>query len=246
MKKTLLSLFALATAAVASAQTITFEVGTLTAGAEATYGTGDFTVVGQAGDKDITVDENKAKFGVAAADGYDAFTTRWKSGGKTKEVGPYFTVNCPGAGTLKIAARSGSGSAKDRTVVVTDGETELYNKVVEDGQKATFTPEGSENEVGVFPYIEVSVDAKKSLKVSFPIGSINVYGFVFVSASGETPETPVEPDVTPINDIQIEAQVVAVEYFTLAGAKVDEPVKGINIVKTYYSDNTTTTTTLVK
>lgn len=247
MKKTLLSLFALATAAVASAQTITFEAGTLTAGTEATYGTGDFTVVGQAGgDKDITVDENKAKFGVAAADGYDEFTTRWKSGGKTKDVGPYFTVNCPGAGTLKIAARTGSNSATDRTVVVMDGETELYNKVVEEGQKATFTPEGAEGEVGVYPYIEVSVDAKKSLKVSFPIGSINVYGFVFVSASGETPETPVEPDDSPINDIQIEAQVVAVEYFTLAGAKVDEPVKGINIVKTYYSDNTTTTTTLVK
>ena len=51
---------------------------------------------------------------------------------------------------------------------------------------------------------------------------------------------------TPLKAISTDAEVLSVEYYNLAGVKVDAPAKGVNIVKTYYSDGSVVTDKLIK
>lgn len=246
MKKTLLSLFALATAAVASAQetevaSVTFQKnddGTFVANAvNATFEDGGASI------------EEKSSYVVLKVGSSDNIVKVTPTGGL--KAGDVITVT---------GFVSSGKIEKSATLKISYDDSESYSWVT-GYDEATFKgfpdlKEGGYNpgtEPGTAVYVVENDATSFSLKRN-SAGSTGGATSAFVTsivitrsaASGETPETPVEPDVTPINDIQIEAQVVAVEYFTLAGAKVDEPVKGINIVKTYYSNNTTTTTTLVK
>ncbi|MCF0189860.1 MAG: hypothetical protein HUJ96_01230 [Marinilabiliaceae bacterium] len=56
-----------------------------------------------------------------------------------------------------------------------------------------------------------------------------------------TKETP-----TAIKNVSADAEVLSVEYYNLAGVKIDAPTKGINIVKTSYSDGSVVTDKLIK
>lgn len=131
----------------------------------------------------MAIDGNDCRFGTAEA--YTMYNFRIKSGGSSSSDKNYFTLNIPEAGTLRIAPRTGSNSATDRALVITQGETELYNAIVEEAQ-AIEVQEG-ENLVKVYPYVDVTV-AAGDVRVSYTAG-MNFYAFAF-KADGEVPPTP--------------------------------------------------------
>ena len=56
----------------------------------------------------------------------------------------------------------------------------------------------------------------------------------------------IRKDLTAVEDIELDKAVANVAYFNLAGQKCAEPVNGVNIVVTTYTDGTTTTAKVVK
>lgn len=54
-----------------------------------------------------------------------------------------------------------------------------------------------------------------------------------------------ECDSTAIVDTSVDAEVVATEYYTISGAKVSEPAKGVNIVKETLSNGTIVTSKII-
>lgn len=160
------------------------------------------------------IDANNQYFGDANAQ--VNFTTRWKSGGKSG-TGRYITVNIPSEGTLKVYARNASSSDATRTLVLTQGSTELYNAVVKDADaiKVTMSIDAQEIEKSVFPVISVPVTSG-TVNVTWPVNSLNFYGFEFVSKTG------ISSIITP------EANANAPIY-NLAGQQVSKDYKGVCI-----------------
>lgn len=130
----------------------------------------------------MAIDGNDCRFGTAEA--YTMYNFRIKSGGASSSTKNYFTLNIPEAGTLRIAPRTGSNSATDRALVIAQGETELYNAVVQESQ-AIDVQEG-ENTVKVYPYVDVNVAAGE-VRVSYTAG-MNFYAFAFKAAGGDEPQ----------------------------------------------------------
>ena len=56
----------------------------------------------------------------------------------------------------------------------------------------------------------------------------------------------IRKDLTAVEDIELDKAVANVAYFNLAGQKCAEPVNGVNIVVTTYTDGTTSTAKVVK
>lgn len=165
-------------------------------------------------DGKIAIDENAQWFGTAEAQEKSA-GGRLKSGGKSSSKN-MITVNVPTAGVLKIWVRTGSNSATDRTIVLTQNETVLYNKVVVESDAVKVV--GLDNsdptkETNVYPAISVEVAAGDVL-VTYPEGSMNFYAFEFVDpASVKTISTSVNSSAT----------------YNLAGQKVSDNYKGMVI-----------------
>ena len=131
-----------------------------------------------AGNK-MVIDENACRFGTAEA--YSMYNFRIKSGGASSSTKNYFTLNIPKAGTLRIAPRTGSNSATDRALVIAQGESELYNAIVQESQAIEVIE--NEQTVKVYPYVEVPVAAGE-VRVSYSAG-MNFYAFAFL-ANGTT------------------------------------------------------------
>ncbi len=142
-----------------------------------------------AGNK-MVIDGNDCRFGTA--EDYVMYNFRIKSGGASSSTKNYFTLNIPEAGTLRLAPRTGSNSATDRALVIAQGETELYNAVVQESQ-AIEVQEG-ENTVKVYPYVDVTVAAGE-VRVSYTAG-MNFYAFAF-KAGGDAPVVLDAPDAAP-------------------------------------------------
>lgn len=136
-----------------------------------------------AGNK-MVIDGNDCRFGTAEA--YTMYNFRIKSGGASSSTKNYFTLNIPEAGTLRLAPRTGSNSATDRALVIAQGETELYNAVVQESQ-AIEVQEG-ENTVKVYPYVDVTVAAGE-VRVSYTAG-MNFYAFAFKAGAAPQPADP--------------------------------------------------------
>ena len=69
----------------------------------------------------------------------------------------------------------------------------------------------------------------------------------FVESISITSTVDLDPiTTTPVKNIEANGEVVSVEYYNVAGAQVQEPVKGVNIVKTTYSNGATVTSKIVK
>lgn len=130
----------------------------------------------------MVIDGNDCRFGTAEA--YTMYNFRIKSGGASSSTKNYFTLNIPEAGTLRLAPRTGSNSATDRALVIAQGETELYNAIVQESQ-AIEVQEG-ENTVKVYPYVDVTVAAGE-VRVSYTAG-MNFYAFAFKAAGGDEPQ----------------------------------------------------------
>ena len=166
-------------------------------------------------DGKVAIDENSAWFGTADSQAKSA-GGRLKSGGKSSSKNQ-MKLTIPAAGTLKVYARTGSNSAKDRTLVLTQGETELYNQVVQeaDAVKVKGLDESDpDKETNVYPVISVEVAAGDVI-VTYPIGSMNFYGFELASGT------------TGINNVKVAAENGAI--YNLAGQKVSENYKGVVI-----------------
>lgn len=207
MKK-LFTLFAVAFAAVnMNAQMISFTAGEL----QESWTVDNFTL-DRSSDADgkNAVDANTCYFGTSESQ--VKFEARLKTSGKSTSSKNYFILTFPTDGTVNIYARTGSNSATDRNVILTQGETELVNKILLESEKIMVMIE--EEEKSVYPVISAAVTAGTAT-VTFPVGSINFYGFEFVAGGSSS--------------IESIAASTKTEVFNILGQKVAEGTKGLVI-----------------
>lgn len=180
--------------------------------AKAQYANGDFKL--NCVDTDaskLEIDANSAYFGTA--EDYQKFTHRLKTGGKSGSKNS-LSLTIPSDGTLKVYVRTGSNSATDRNIVLTQNDTELYNKVVQEADAVVVTI--NEKETNIYPVISVAVKAGE-VTIGYPVNALNFYAFEFIAgASG------IQNVVKPVVENGIR--------YNLAGQRVDENYKGVVIM----------------
>ncbi len=201
MKKifTLLTMALLAIGA--SAQKITFSADDIASAGDWSQGkefsNGDFKITLADDQKKMAIDANNAYFGTA--DSYEKFTHRLKSGAKSQGAGKLcqISVTIPSNGDLKVYVRTGSNSATDRSLVIAQNGETVFNQVIQESQAVSVEMEenidADKNPTGatnVYPVVSVKVTAGTAL-ITFPTGSMNFYGFEFVSDG--TAVIPVDP-----------------------------------------------------
>jgi hypothetical protein len=192
--------------------------------AETLYGTDDFYVSLVDTDGKHAVDANNAYFGDATQQ--IKFTHRFKTSGKSGAKNS-MTLTIPSDGKLSVYVRTGSNSATDRNLVLTQGENELYNQVVQEADAIEVAPEdlnvvnpakAEGDPVKVYPIITVDVVAGE-VAVGYPTGSLNFYAFQFVS------------ETTGIVNIMPEQQGFdeSLPAYNLQGQRVTKSYRGIVI-----------------
>ena len=169
------------------------------------------------------IDLNQAYFGNAEA--YTAYESRLKSGGKTDTKGLHIEVDAWEKGTLYIMVRTGSNSATDRNLVVSQNNQELFNQVIEEANAIEVemdceTCEGGKQMKKVYPVIALDVE-KGNINVSFPTGALNFYAFAF-DAEGDQAVNNVEATVKAVKTFE-NGQLVIVKNgvkYNALGAKL--------------------------
>lgn len=131
-----------------------------------------FTLTLVDGDGKLVVDANKATYGTAEENA--TYTHRLKIGGKTSAQRS-MTLAIPADGKLRVAARSSNSSADNRTLVIKQGDVELYNQVVKDADKVD----------GRYPYAYADVK-KGTVTIELPVDALNFYAFGFQAVAGPT------------------------------------------------------------
>ena len=196
MKKFFTLIAVAAMALTANAEKIFFTEANVCAkgAAQASYSDGSFVLNCTDTDKSKhEIDANSAIFGTA--DAYETLTARLKVGGKSGAKNA-LSLSIAGTGTLKVYVRTGSNSATDRTLVLSQGGTTLYNKVVQESDaikvniESKISDTNPTGETSVYPVISVPVTAG-TVSVEYPVNSLNFYGFEFVAGEGGGSETPV-------------------------------------------------------
>ena len=177
----------------------------------AVFSKGDFKLTQVDTDAKTAIDANSSYFGTA--EDYQKFTHHLKTGGKSGSKNS-MTLTIPSDGTLNVYVRTGSNSATDRNLVLTQDGTELYNKVVLESDAVSVTMGDKEN--NVYPVISVTVKAGE-VTVGYPTGSLNFYGFEFIAGT------------SGVNAIIVEKAQNNIRY-NLAGQRVDESYKGVVIM----------------
>ena len=127
MKKFFTLIAAVAMAASMNAQTLSFDKDYAVGSVPATFSTNGLVLTVVDTNNKLVVDSNSAYFGTA--DSYQKFDKRLKSGGKSSSKNN-LTLTLPSDGTLKVYARTGSSSATDRNVILTQNDAELDRKSV--------------------------------------------------------------------------------------------------------------------
>ena len=211
MKKIFTLIAAVAFAASASAQVLSFDTKYDKGAVPASFSNGDLVLSVTDTDGKIAVDANTAYFGTAES--YVSFDYRLKTGGRSSSKNS-LTLTLPADGTLKVYARTGKNGETDRNIVLTQNETELANKILLESEAVKVTMgEEVKEEKNVYPVI--SVEAKKGdVAITYPINSVNIYAFELVTATG------VPTILTPKADGKT---------FNLAGVQVSENAKGLKI-----------------
>ena len=208
MKKIFTLIAAVAFAATASAQVLSFDTKYDKGSIPSSFTKGDLVLTVTDTDGKLAVDANSAYFGTSES--YVSFDYRLKTGGKSSSKNN-LTLTLPSDGVLKVYARTGSNGATDRNIVLTQNETELVNKILLESEavKATI----GEEEKNVYPVI--SAEAKKGdVVITYPVGSINFYAFELVNATG------VSTIIAPKADGKT---------YNLSGVQVSENAKGLKI-----------------
>jgi hypothetical protein len=131
-----------------------------------------FTLTLVDGDGKLVVDANEATYGTAEENA--TYTHRLKIGGKTSDKRS-MTLAIPADGKLRVAARSSSSSDETRTLVIKQGDVELYNQVVKDADKVD----------GRYPYAYADVK-KGTVTIELPVNALNFYAFGFQAVAGPT------------------------------------------------------------
>ena len=131
-----------------------------------------FTLTLVDGDGKLVVDANEATYGTAEENA--TYTHRLKIGGKTSAKRA-MTLAIPADGKLRVAARSSSSSDETRTLVIKQGDVELYNQVVKDADKVD----------GRYPYAYADVK-KGTVTIELPVNALNFYAFGFQAVAGPT------------------------------------------------------------
>ena len=232
MRKIYSLLVAMVIAIAANAQVIQFaEADIADAGAVNgkvfTNGNFSLSVFDEAGK--VAIDANNVYYGDATEQ--VKFTHRLKSGGKSslsEGKTNYMTLSVPSDGKIKIYARTGSNSATDRNVVLTQNDTELLNKILLESEAIKVMM--GEEEKSVYPAVEADVKAG-TVTVTYPVGSINFYAFEFVAAAAPAPSVDADFTATltqyPTSDYSASyavfslaevAKTLGTDAATLAGA----------------------------
>ncbi len=228
MKKIFTLIAVAAMALTANAQKITWGEGDIAAQGTQNgkiYANGDFslTIVDENSGGKMAIDANNAYFGDATAQ--EKFTHRLKTGAKSQVKSgatSSITLAIPSAGTLKIYARTGSNSATDRTLVLKQGDTQLFSQVIQESDAITVQIESNKSDTNptgdtkVYPVVSVSV-AAGSVDVAYPIGSMNFYGFEFVAGSAS------------VETLKAAKAAQNGATYNVAGQQVDAAAKGLVI-----------------
>ena len=189
---------------VANAQVISFTADDVAAAGTLngkTFENGDFKIEITDVDGKVAIDANNCYFGTA--DAYTKYSYRMKSGGKSvlADDGTYknaLTITIPNDGTLNICVRTGSNSAIDRNLVLTQNNESLFDEVVqEEGSYTEVTFEGAEKATNIYKVISVPVKAG-TVNATYPTGSLNFYSFELVS--GSSSEAPTSYDINITSD----------------------------------------------
>ena len=131
-------------------------------------------------DGKIAIDANNCYFGTA--DVYTKYTHRMKSGGKSvkTEDGSYkntLTLTIPFDGTLNIGVRTGSNSATDRNLMITQDDENVFDEVIQEaGSYTEVTFEGAEDATKIYKVTSVPVKAG-TVTATYPTGALNFYSF---------------------------------------------------------------------
>ena len=215
MKKIFTLIAAVAFATSASAQVLSFDTKYDKGSVPGSFTKDNLVLNVTDTDGKLAVDANTAYFGTSES--YVSFDYRLKTGGKSSSKNN-LTLTLPTDGTLKVYARTGSNSATDRNIVLTQNETELVNKILLESEATTITIEDATSPTGkveknVYPVI--TVEAKKGdVAITYPVNSVNIYAFELVNAAG------VSTILTPKADGKT---------YNLAGVQVSENAKGLKI-----------------
>lgn len=124
----------------------------------------------------MAVDANNCYFGDQL--NQVKFEYRLKTGGKSTSKNA-LTLTIPAAGKLYIYARTGSNSATDRNVVITQFGSELLNHVMLESEAIEvpgMDSDDPEKMTKVYPILTCNVSAGEVV-IAYPVGSINFYGF---------------------------------------------------------------------
>lgn len=163
---------------------------------------GSITLAINNGGSKIAIDANTCYF--APSDPVK-YTTRLKTGGKSgSSNGLTVSVESGASGKLKIAVRTGSNSATDRSVVITKDGSELVNHVLLESEKTSgVVIPGEADPKDVYPYIELDV-TEGDYVITYPVNGINFYGFEFTPASAPGPQAESKSWVFASEDWQTE------------------------------------------
>lgn len=215
MKKFFTLIAAVALAASVNAQVLTFTQKYTKGSVPATFSADGLELKVVDKDGKMEVDANSQYFGTAES--YKNFSFRLKSGGKSLTKNNLI-LTVPSDGTLKVYVRTGSSSATDRNVVLTQNGTELVNKILLESEAVSvpMTVDNVTKDTKVFPVISVPVK-QGDVAITYPVNSVNFYGFELVKTS------------TGISSVNAAAAKKNGKTYNMAGQEVSSSAKGIVI-----------------
>ncbi len=216
MKKFFTLIAAVALAASVNAQVLKFDQTYAKGSVPATFSADGLVLTVVDTDGKMAVDDNSQYFGTAES--YENFSFRLKSGGKSLTKNN-LTLTVPSDGTLKVYVRTGSSSATDRNVVLTQNGTELVNKILLESEAVSVPmtdDKGNTKDTKVFPVISVPVK-QGDVAITYPVNSVNFYGFELVKTG------------TGISSVNAAAAKKDGKTYNMAGQEVSSSAKGIVI-----------------
>lgn len=215
MKKFFTLIAAVALAASVNAQVLKFDQTYARGSVPATFSADGLVLKVVDTDGKMAVDANSQYFGTAES--YENFSYRLKSGGKSLTKNN-LTLTVPSDGTLKVYVRTGSSSATDRNVVLTQNGTELVNKILLESEAVSvpMTVDNETKDTNVFPVISVPVK-QGDVAITYPVNSVNFYGFELVKTG------------TGISSVNAAAAKKNGKTYNMAGQEVSSSAKGLII-----------------
>ncbi|RGX97852.1 hypothetical protein DXA63_02735 [Segatella copri] len=215
MKKFFTLIAAVALAASVNAQVLKFDQTYAKGSVPATFSADGLVLKVVDTDGKMAVDANSQYFGTAES--YENFSYRLKSGGKSLTKNN-LTLTVPSDGTLKVYVRTGSSSATDRNVVLTQNGTELVNKILLESEAVSvpMTVDNETKDTNVFPVISVPVK-QGDVAITYPVNSVNFYGFELVKTG------------TGISSVNAAAAKKNGKTYNMAGQEVSSSAKGLII-----------------